>query len=616
MTYPDLSKATAIAIDIESYDPQLPELGPGVYRQDGNVLGIALAIEEGFSEYYNVGHPHTDRAVKQKNIRYLKDVLALPNKKIGTNLLYDLDWIQNGMGIPVKGELHDVQLAEPLLNENQRDYSLEALSLKYCREQKRTSILREWCDTNGLKGDPRKHIYLMPYELVREYAIMDAVNPLEIFQKQWKIMKIQNLLDLYHMEMSLYPLLLQMRSHGVRISDEGITEGIAELTITLKEKTAVFQKQYGKVNYNSSKQLGALFDQLRIEYPRHEVTPIAAEKGATEGSPWLDADVLAFRIDHPVAKQIIELREIYKIRNTFFINSFTGHNVNGRIHCSFHPNKTEEYGTKSGRFSSSNPNLQQIPSRDETYGTLCRQVFLPELGMAWGKIDYNQIEYRLMAHYAVGPKSEDIRQQYNENPDTDYHQMIMDLTGLTRKRAKSLNFGMAYLMGARTMNRKFGWPLEECQDLIDLYNREVPFIKATRNWVVQVAKSRGYIRTILNRRARITPEMIAHHKEFSMFNRLIQGSAADLLKKAMSECYKAGVFDILVLHLTVHDELDFSIPPNKEGAEAAMETKRIMESCMELNVPIVANLEAGIDWGHATKFSGKVEELKRCVKVA
>lgn len=599
MNYPDLSDSKVIAFDVETYDPQLKELGPGVYRKDGNVLGMAIANEQGFAEYYNLGHPNTDRALKEKNLKYITDVMAINTKKLGTFILYDLDWTENSLGIKVNGELHDIQVAEPLINENQHSYSLESLAKKYTGKEKRIDTLQEFCDRNNLKGDPRQHIYLMDYERVRNYAIGDVKLPIEIFKKQWSILNNQELLQLYHMEMELFPLLLQMRKNGVRIDEIKLQEGIKTLRQFIKDKSGILFTEYGSFNYNSSQQIAKVFDSLNVQYPRTE-----------KGNPNLEKAILKYEIDHPISDQILELKEASKILNTFFINSLTGHNVNGRIHCLFYPNKTEEYGAKSGRFSSADPNLQQIPSREETYGQLCRSIFIPEEGKFWGKIDWNQIEYRLIAHYAIGPKSEHIRKQYNEDPNTDYHQMIMELTGLNRKRAKILNFGIAYLMGSYTMHREFGWPVEECQQLIDLYNREVPFVKETRNWVMQVARSRGFIRTILRRRARVTPEMIQAHKEYSMFNRLIQGSAADLMKKAMRDSYKAGIFEVLDPHLTVHDELDFSIDPTKEEIEACRELKNIMENCVKLKVPIIADLEVGSNWGTVHKFDFTLKGFK------
>jgi len=590
MNYPDLSSSEIIAFDIETYDPELKEKGPGVYRRDGDVIGVSIANEQGFAEYYDLGHKGIIAEIKNKNIEYLRAVLSLPCKKLGTNILYDMDWLENWSDIPVKGGLNDILVAEALIDENQKSYSLDAQAKKYLGAGKELTKVEEFCYRNNLKGDVRKYLYLMKYEDVRDYAIGDVVKPLEIFKKQWRIMKEQDLLELYHLEMELFPLLLQMRKVGVRINEKAVTTGIEQLSLFIKEKTYILHNKYGKFNYRSSQQIARVLDRLGIPYPLTD-----------KDNPNLDKKVLK-AINHPISKEILKLKEASTIRSNFFINAFTGYNTAGRIHCSFHSMKTEKYGTKSGRYSSTNPNLQQIPSREETFGKLCRSVFIPEPESSWLKIDYNQIEYRLIAHYAQGEGSEAIKKQYIEDPKTDYHEFIMNLTGLNRKRAKVLNFGMAYFMGAETMSREFGWPLKECYELINIYNREVPFLKTTRKFIVDVAQSRGYIRTLLRRRARVTQEMRDFRKVYSMFNRLIQGSAADVLKKAMRDAYKAGVFNTLVPHLTVHDELDSSKPDTKEGNEAAFELKRIMETCVELSVPLIADLEEGPNWGNVKEF--------------
>ncbi|KKN61491.1 hypothetical protein LCGC14_0521460 [marine sediment metagenome] len=590
MNYPDLNNSKIISFDIETYDPELKELGPGVYRRDGDVLGMAIANEQGFSEYYDLGHKGITIETKQKNMTYLKDVLSLPCKKLGTAILYDLDWINSWLNIKVKGELHDIQVAESLIDENQIHYSLDFQANKYLKIGKEWTLIEEFCKRNNLKGDPRNHLYLMRASIVRNYAIGDVKKPLEIFRQQWRIMKKQGLLNLYHLEMELFPLLLQMRQVGVRIDEKAIKQGITKLSLFIKSKSSILWEKYGKFNYNSSQQIAIMLNQLGISYPLTK-----------KGNPNLDKHSLPL-IDHSISKEILEIREANKILSTFFINAFTRHNTAGRIHCNFHSMKTEEYGAKSGRFSCSNPNLQQIPSREETFGKLCRSVFIPEQDHTWIKVDYNQIEYRLIAHYAQGKGSENIKKQYNEDPKTDYHEFIMNLTELSRKDAKKLNFGTVYFMGVDTMSREFGWSKNKCESLINAYNREVPFLKTTRRFIIDVAKSRGYLCTLLKRRARITQEMRDFRKEYSMFNRLMQGSAADILKKAMRDAYKAGIFNVLVPHLTVHDELDSSKPKTKEGNEATTELKYIMENCIKLKVPLIADVEEGPNWGETKEF--------------
>lgn len=597
--YPNLNNSKIISFDIESYDPELIDKGPGVYRKDGCVLGVAISNGE-FSDYYSFNHKDSPQD-KQKNINFITDVLANSVPKVAANIMYDADWLQNGMGIKINGVLHDIQMAEPLICEYRKSFSLAVLSQDYLQLQKETNLLQDWCNENGIKTtNPRAHIYKMSFDLIRQYGKTDAYLPIKILEKQLPILQDQNLSELYRMEMSLIPLLLQMRKVGVRIDNEKVKSKISHLISSLKFKRIHLEKNYGKFNVKSSYQIAQIFDRHGIPYDRHPPTELMQMNGVTQGNPKLDKEALK-AIKHPIVDEILSIREFRTILNTFFINSYSEMRVGDRLHALFNPLRSDNYGTVSGRFSGTKPNLQQQPGKEETMGTFCREVFIPEEDHLWGKLDWSQIEYRLIAHYARGEKADYIRERYNNDPTTDYHQMIMDQTGFDRSTAKQLNFAMAYYMGWFACSKKFGWSAQEAKEFIKNYHTEVPFVKETRAHVVKIGKLRGYVRTILNRRARVSPKMIAERKEHSIFNRLIQGSAADLMKKAMVDSYKAGVFNTLIPHLTVHDELDISIPRTKEGKEATLELKNIMETCVKIKVPIMADLEIGPDWGNVSK---------------
>lgn len=596
--YPNLSDSKIISFDIETYDPGLLKKGPGVYRRDGNILGVALANEDGFSEYYNIAHPDCTTELKQKNIKYITNILKLPCQKIGTNILYDLDWLENWLGIKVNGNLHDIKTAECLIDENRKllgikfPYSLDELSKKYLGITKYKTDITKFCEKHNLKGDPRKWLWKMNSTIVAPYAKTDVINPLEIFRKQWSIMKKENLLYLYDIEMGLYRLLLLMRKVGVRVDKKHLNNSIVKLNKDLKEAEKKLYIEYGKFNYRSSKQVAVIFDKLNIPY-----------NYTLKGNPNIDKDVLQLLASKEIkiAQDLLNVKKISYILNTTLIKAFFHRVIKDRIHCSFYPTSTDEYGTKSGRFSSANPNLQDVAA-DKIYAPICRGVFIPEEGYDWIKADYSQIEYRFIAHYATGPKSDEIRRKYNEDPNTDYHKMIMEWTGLDRRKAKNLNFGTAYFMGVSTCAKKFWWTEQEAKEYLELYFATVPYIKTTRNHVVKVGKQRGYIKTILNRRARVTKQMKLMGKEHSLFNRLIQGSAADEMKKGMHDAYKAGIFNVLIPHLTVHDELDFSKPRTKIGDEATIELKHIMENTIKLKVPIKVDMEIGPNWGQLEDY--------------
>jgi DNA polymerase I-like protein with 3'-5' exonuclease and polymerase domains len=582
----NLTGAKYIAFDTETYDPNLREAGSGVYRRDGKVLGVSLATDTGQAEYYNIGHPGVSAEEKNKNTAVIAEVLASPIPKVGANILYDEDWLGNGYKFKINGKRYDIQVAEPLLDEYQGTYSLDFQGQKYLKRGKQKTKLDAFCERAGLGGDPRQWIYLMPYADIREYAIEDVRMPIEIIQKQLPMLEEQGLMNVFEMEMDLFPLLLQMRNNGIRIDRTARDKNAAILEERVEQMTKELYEEYGTFNFNSTQQIAMVFDSLGVPYNIKEET----------GNPSIKKEDLE-RIDHPVAEALRKVREAEKILKTFLQGAFVRFDVNGRIHCEFVPMKQDEGGTVTGRFSSRNPNLQQVPSHDEEYGKMCRDVFLPEEDCDYGCIDYSQIEYRFIAHYAKGDKAEDIRKQYTDNPNTDYHKVVMDWTGVDRMTAKRLNFGMAYYMGAKAMSRKFNWTLDYAKELSARYHSLVPFMRPTRDGVVNVGKGRGYIRTILGRRSRVTADIRARRKEYIVFNHLIQGSAADLNKRSMVDAYKAGIYNVLTPHITVHDEQGVSVPRTKEGVEAYRELKHIMETCMELRVPIVASAEIGPSWG-------------------
>lgn len=601
MNFPTFPLNKMIGFDIETFDPQLKEKGPGVYRKDGYILGVSISDGD-FSEYYNFDKTMpTDQSI-EKNMNYIRDLLGKNNPKLGANIQYDIDWLQNGYGIAVNGELNDIQIAEPLLDSFRFSYTLDALGKDYLGIGKDKNEIDAYCLERGWKGDSRQYLYKVPYELVRKYAKTDALLPLQIFEKQKEKLAKENLLDLYRMEMDLTPLLLQMRKVGVRLDVPKIQPKIDWLKKEIFTNQNYLDSKYGKVNVRSGKQMKELFYRIGLEYFRKAPTEKMILKGVTEGNPIFAKDFLE-TVDHEFCKKTLDIRAYSTILGTFFEGAYVDKRVGERLHGLFHQLKADDTGTISGRLSGTKPNLQNQPSKG-AMGSFCREIFLPEDGCDWGSLDFSQIEYRFLAHFATGKGAREIRQRYKDDPNTDYHQFIMDLTGLDRKPAKTINFGLMYFMGVAALAKKLGCDYEKAKEFVDIYHANVPFLKQTRFDVVKTAKSRGYVKTILNRRARVSKKMALAKSEYAIFAHLISGSAADLMKKSMVDSYKAGVFNVLFPHTTVHDELGFSIPRNKEGVEATKELKFVMENCLKLNVPVFAELKIGDNWGRASKDKG------------
>lgn len=598
--YPDLSGAEQIAFDIETHDPNLVELGPGVYRGDGKILGVAIS-DGTFSEYYNIGHYDCGTEERKKNVAYLREVLGNNVPKLGQSIMYDVDWLENGEHkIKVNGKLGSIEIAEALLDETQLEYNMDFMGKKYLGEGKAKTEIDRFCEENGLKGDSRKWLWKMPWKLVRQYGVMDVVLPIRIFEIQKKMLIEQDLLELFEMESELVRVLVFMRKTGTRIDgDKRDRNGLTIQNLIEKSEQELFGL-FGEFNYNSSNQVAKILDQQKIPYPLTD-----------KGNPKIDSYFYKrYKDEIPLLKQLFEIRQARHHLDTFIMGShvkFVG--PDGLMHPQFFNMRNDNLGalkgTRSGRLSGANPNLQQQPSKgvDEYWGQICREDFIPFDNCWWGKIDYSQIEYRFMAHFAVGEGSDELRAAYNNNAGQDYHQFIMDLTGLKRRYAKNLNFGVAFGMGAQHMAELFGWELDYAYEILNIYHSRAPYIKATISSVEQVAKRRGYIKTFLKRRS----HLVDPKKAYTMYCRLVQGSAADLMKKAMITCYHGGIFDTLAPHATVHDELDVSIPKTPAGIEAFREMQNIMETCLTLKVPIKAEAEIGPNWADIDEF--KWEDL-------
>lgn len=611
---PAYIEAPVLSLDTETKDPFLLTKGPGCYRGDGFILGVSLYAPECGSTYLELAHPDTPDEERRKNLEFLRQViLAKRQELVGANLMYDLDWLQNTLDLEGKpllytGQCRDVQWAEPLLDEYRHSYSVDSLAKFYGLELKKYDKPNQFALAHGmsksLHEDVRSHLWKMPAKVVEEYAAYDAEVVYRIHELQRPVLDAQDLTRLYDLECGLFPVLLHMRRVGVR------------LDMRMLKKTALFvadkayeyldkirQITWEGFNPSSSAQIAEYLTRKNLPFSRRPPTELQRAKGVMLGNPILGADALKdLATMDPLPGLILKYKH-YNTLITTFLLPYLELQHDGRLHCQFHPLRTDEYGTVSGRFSSSLPNLQQVPGRaeeasednDTFEGKIIRKLFIPEEGYEWASADESQEEYRLIAHYASGPGAAAFRNEYITNDDMDIHGYIMERTGFDRTTAKRLNFGGAYGMGWRTCSEKFHWDPEEAQLFLEAYHSHVPFLKPTRKAVISKAVQRGYIKTLLGRRARIHPS----RKETSMFNRLIQGSAGDIMKKAMVASYNAGLFNVLVPHITVHDEMNVSVPKTSEGKEALAEMVNIMRTCVKLRVPLKVDCVIAGNWGDA-----------------
>lgn len=637
--FPNIKDAKLICLDIETRDPDIKVTGPGV-RREGYIVGLAVATDDGFRGYYPFAHEEGKQYDKEQVLRWARDQFSGTNPKLGANILYDLDFLAAD-GVPVNGPLFDVQVAEPLLNENRIFYNLDSLALEYLNEGKDETLLAQECARRGWKGKPQEHLWRLDPKFVGPYAEGDVDRTIRVFRCQEPKLHSEELWPLFTMESELVPLLLAMRQEGVRIdldkTERLVVETEKEIKIIIKHLKSLSGIE---PDIWAARSLAQVFDKLGISYPR----TIKSDE------PSFQAKFLE-RLEHPIGKMILEARQLDKFVGTFLKGQILDLQVKGRLHPSFNQLKGDDYGTVTGRFSCSLPNLQFIPARHPRLGPLTRSLFIPNPGCRWGRADYSQIEIRILAHYARGEGAAAIRQAYIENPDLDYHQWGADKARVSRKHAKTINFGVIYGMGAAKLAQDLGISISEANKLLSTYFKELPFLKQTTRAAMEVAIGRGYVKTILGRRRRFNlwepanwklgkdnPELrdtdqdtareklrayrtllarndkkaaadlglgVQRAGTYKAFNAVDQGSAADIMKKAMVDFWKAGLFKQLPLHLTVHDELDVSISKGQKGDKAFKEMLEIMAQAIPLKVPVIVEAEQGVNWGEL-KSAGKV----------
>jgi len=629
--YPDLRDYDEIAIDLETRDPDLKSRGSGAVIGNGEVVGIAVAT---FNEkwYFPIAHGEGPNMDRTKTLEWFKDICECPATKIFHNAMYDVCWIRN-LGIKINGLIVDTMIACSVLDENRFAYTLNALSWFYLREGKNEKALNEAAKSRGL--DPKAEMWKLPASEVGAYAEKDAELTFKLWQHVKKFLVEEDCQDVFNLETDLFPCLVDMRFLGVRVDAQRAHTLKRELTT--KEERLIHQIKIEtgvETQIWAARSIQKVFEHLKLPFDKTEKT----------GAPSFTKNFLSNH-EHPVIKMIAEARKINKV-NTTFIDTILRHEHKGRIHAEINQIRSDDGGTVTGRFSYSNPNLQQIPSKDPETGPLIRSLFLPEEGCKWGTFDYSQQEPRLVTEYALrfGLASVNkIADAYDTDPKADFHQVVADMAKIPRSQAKVINLGLFYGMGKAKLEAELGVSKDKAKQLFDTYHAKVPFVKQLTNELMRAAQEQGKIKTILNRKCRFPKyepilkgsdwgrfvpaqdhermlelqKMGPHLKDeedefiidkdgnkqknywhenghrraftYKALNKLIQGSAADMTKKAMLNLYKEGI----IPHIQIHDELDISIN-SKEQSDKIIE---IMETSIDMQINNKVDYESGPNWG-------------------
>ena len=601
--FPKFADNERIAVDLETYDPHLLTSGPGWATNRGHIVGVGVATKD-WKGYFPIRHEGGGNLDEAVVLRWVKNTLSSTKREvIFHNALYDVGWLRRE-GVDVKGKILDTMFAAPIVDENRYSYSLDSLGHLYCGEKKDESLLQDAALAWGI--NPKSEMYKLNSKYVGPYGEQDAALTLKLYEKLKLEIQEQNLEQIYDLECRLIPLLIEMRWRGVRVDEEKADQISKDLSLKEQKLLVEIKRKYGEdVNLWANASLQKVFDKNNLPYPR-------TEKGmASFQRQWLESH------EHELPKMIVQARKLNKARTTFIEKMISEHAVEGRIHAEAHPLRNDAGGTVSGRFSYSNPNLQQVPARDPEIGNLIRSIFVPEEGCQWGVFDYSQQEPRLTVHYAnlmnlIGAK--DAVNAYTDK-NADFHQIVADMAKIPRKQAKNINLGLSYGMGKSKLVRELGLDDAEAEVLLGQYHEKVPFIKGLQDQCARVAMDRGYIRTLAGRRCHFdlwehkydksVPLPLEEAREkygdvlkrsytYKALNRLIQGSAADMTKLAMLGLWEEGI----VPHVQVHDEVDISIQDDEQAAKVS----RIMENCVELAVPLVVDTELGPNWGETEEI--------------
>jgi DNA polymerase I-like protein with 3'-5' exonuclease and polymerase domains len=606
MSLPSLQGQGAIAIDLETRDDDLKRRGSGSHR-DAFIAGIAVATEAGFTSYYPIAHESGENLPREPVVAWLREELARPGPKVGANLAYDLGFLE-AAGVHVAGPHWDVQVAEPLLNGHLFEFSLDSLARRYLGQGKADTPMDRWLVEKFGRRNPRNNIWRAPPEIVAPYAVNDVIMPLKILARQRVLLEAQGLWPLFELESALIPMLVAMRRRGVRVDVDGAERLLAELTARQRALADKVLRDTGVApEVWKARSLAAIFDKIGVTYDRTEKA----------GLPKIDKAFLA-ACEHPVAGEIREIRRLDKLRGTFLRGSILEAHDHSRIHTTFNQLRSDGGGTVSGRFSSTRPNLQFIARHSEE-GKKVRSLFLADEGERFYTLDYSQIEYRLIAHDAATlrlPGAEQVAAAYRDDPSTDYHEAVAQMTGIPRARAKAINFGVAYGMGLGALCRQLGVTEDEGRRILALYHSRAPFVRPLFQGLSRQAEREGEVRTLLNRRRRFPWTFRRGGKDVFVYgtrppyarrgfchgglNARIQGSAADILKKAMVDIWRSGACDVIgVPQLTVHDELCGSFPDTPAGREAVDHVKHLMENAVQLTIPLKVDIGIGANWGDA-----------------
>lgn len=605
--FPYLSNGVK-AIDLETNDVGIQcNMGPGWCFKNaansGRIIGVAIAHESGFRGYYPIGHDDGENFDQQVVFSWLRSVMS-GGTVVMHNAGYDLGWLRS-VGVHCLAPVFDTYIAATLAQWSSRKHNLDVVATSLGFSGKNKESLYIAAASRGISRDKiMSSLACLPPSAVGAYAEDDAIATLAIHAPLCAMIKRFKLEQVFDLETRVMRAVIAMRAQGVRTDLQGCSSLMTSLTAQVAEQIARVKYITGvDINIWHAESIAAALAQTGFKCQK-----------TSYGRPSVTKELLTGLADlgNDVAAAVLAARQFDKALQ--FADSIRSHTIGGRIHAEFHALWTDKGGARTGRFSSSNPNLQNIPERNKATAQPIRRLFVPEDGCQWDCFDFASQEPRITVHWACHrklPRAEDAREQYIRNNRHDFHQWAAGLFDRPRKQAKALFLGTVYCKGGASTCDELGLPTmwvvppawdsevpektvgavrvagEKGAALRRAFDDELPFVRKLQRDCVQYAQNAKYICTVSGRRVPVSPG-----EEHKAINYMIQGSAADQMKLAISVCYETGYTP----RLTVHDENNFCDLKNDAQRH---EIREIMEHCADnwFSVPSAIDLESGPTWG-------------------
>lgn len=598
-----------VILDYETHDPHLKTMGPGWAYGLGERLCLGVQIRGTVVDLGTFITNEND-INSGTNISNNSDILVAHNAQYDIGYLCqahrNTDWFKDKL-------LVDTVILAKLYNNTEESYSLDYLSKKYLKLEKTTGTLGDIVLKHKLinckdhttklsktKADNyakshMKEIYELEPKIVEEYCKQDVNLCARLYDFYLPHIAKDKLVFFS----DLLKVLIKSRWDGVRVD----SEKLYDIKTKLHKKRDLILADLKVISGNDEFNPLSTADVAQVLLKTMKDLPKTDKGNISIVSKWLEEQ------ENPICKQIVQYRILEKLSRDFCDNilemqSILPEKYKGKIYPTFNI-----LGAETGRFSCSGPNLQQIPNakKHKEIGELIRGAYVPSPGKLWASLDYSAQEPRLQVHYAscVGAEGSDLLvQEYRKNPDLDLHQIVADMTGVSRNEAKTVNLGISYGMGITKLAKSLNLSMFQAKLLLENFHGRLPYLKQLDEKAKSSLKRKGNIETIGGRKLLLDKPMWNEEKnkeqtfEYKALNKLIQGSSADQIMMCLIELDKKG-FKVIS---SIHDEINLEV----DNLQEALRAKEIMENVLKLRVPVVAELCLGTTWGNAKEVENEV----------